>query len=131
MKLKFIKLYIDRAKNMQALKKLSIRRRVLWLSITPLVLLSTLLFFAISHQVNSLSDSQLNNARQMLESAEKNKLKQMIQMSIALVKEEYDSGQDRDVAVAQLKQLTFGKTGYIFGYDDQSVRVFSGHQMPR
>jgi len=115
---------------MQALKKLSIRRRVLWLSITPLVLLSTLLFFAISQQVNSLSDSQLKNARQMLESAEKNKLKQMIQMSIALVKEEYDCGQDRDVAVARLKQLTFGKTGYIFGYDDQSESLV-GHQMPR
>lgn len=105
---------------------LSIRSRVLILSISPIAILSIILFFTVQNQISDLSSSQVSSARTMLVQAEKDKLKQMVEMAVSLVKVKYENGYERSTAVDLLKQKSFGTNGYIFGYDSKAVRVFSG-----
>lgn len=104
----------------------SIKNRVLVLSIMPVAILGLILFIIIQQQVNQLHVEQINSSRHMLIEDQKDKLKEFIQAAISLTQQMYDTDETPDRAIDLLKNISFGKSGYIFGYDSNAVRVFSG-----
>lgn len=96
------------------------------MAILPIILLGVSLFVIIQIQVSSFSEAQLENTRSTLIQVQKNKLKEIIDIAVSSTKEIYQSGGSQAEAVALLQKISFGEAGYIFGYDGDSVRIFSG-----
>ena len=56
----------------------------------------------------------------------KAELKNIVDVAYATVKPLYDSARPREEAVELMRRMEFGGDGYIFGYDGNAIRVFSG-----
>ena len=96
------------------------------LAIVPVVL-TLVVLVAIIFNVNSkLIESESNSAYQLLIDAEQEKLKNIIDAAYHIVKPIYESGGSKEQGVELLSRIAFGEDGYIFGYDGDSVRIFSG-----
>lgn len=107
------------------IKSLSIKQRLLAVSIIPLVIVSGALLLLISSQLGKLVDEQVESARAVLVDSRKAELKQMLDMAYNVVKPLYDQD-DKGAAIELLKRMQFGEDGYIFGYNSKAERVFSG-----
>ncbi|WP_339770505.1 methyl-accepting chemotaxis protein [uncultured Paraglaciecola sp.] len=107
-------------------KYLSIKNRLLIISIVPLVTLVTILLFIIVSQVTSLISTVEESAGKMLIESKKEELKNTVDLAYNSIKTIYNTDGDRNDAITLLQRLQFGKDGYIFGYDDKAVRLFNG-----
>ena len=108
------------------LNKLSIRKRLLIISIVPITLIAVTLVAIFNNQINSLIQTQTSSATSMLRYEKKQELKNIIDVAYKTVKPIYDANGTLEQGVELLKRMEFGKDGYLFGYDSNSIRVFSG-----
>jgi methyl-accepting chemotaxis protein len=104
----------------------SIKHRLILVTFGPMLALIVALYFTISYQVTKLSDNQVIFAHELLIDSKKNQLKSLVDMAYTTIKPLYESGGTREEAIAVLKSMAFGKDGYIFGYDQNAIRLFSG-----
>lgn len=104
----------------------SIKTRILGLTCLSLILLAGLLLGLVYHRVTVLTEHEIIASRAMLIESKKQDLKNILQTAYSTVSTLYQSVGSREQAVERLKQLSYGEDGYIFGYDDNSVRIFSG-----
>ena len=100
--------------------------RLYLLAIAPVTFALLTLFFIIFNINQNLAENESKSAFSLLESAEKVKLKNIVDAAYHIVKPIYDSGGSQEEAVELLKRVAFGDDGYIFGYNGDSVRIFSG-----
>lgn len=108
------------------MKNFSIKNRVLILAVLPLVIAGFIIYLIVHFNIDALIKEQSDSTHQVLVSSKKIKLKEMTQIAVALVIEQYQNGGSKEQAVETLKKVSFGKSGYLFGYDSQGIRVFSG-----
>ena len=108
------------------LQKLSIKLRLYLLAIAPLTITLVALALVIFNANNQLAKSESEFATELLVNAEKEKLKNIVDAAYHIIKPIYESGGTKEEGVDLLKRIYFGDDGYIFGYDGNSVRVFSG-----
>lgn len=108
------------------LNKLSIRKRLLIISIVPITLIAVTLVVIFNSQINSLIKIQTDSATSMLRHEKKQELKHIVDVAYKTIKPIYDANGTLEQGVDLLKRMEFGKDGYLFGYDSNSVRVFSG-----
>ncbi|GLS27642.1 methyl-accepting chemotaxis protein [Marinibactrum halimedae] len=108
------------------LKKLSIRHRLFFISIAPLVVTALILLMVAIQQINNLMTTEVQSAEEMLVEAKKQELKNIVDMAYRTVKPLYEKGGSRFEAVQIMKNMEFGPDGYLFGYDSDSIRIFSG-----
>lgn len=106
--------------------RLSIKQRLLSVSIVPLILLISILLLIIFQQVNGLIKGELKTAESIAYETHKKELKTIVQIAYATIKPLYENGATREEAVELLKRMEFGEDGYIFGYDKDAIRIFSG-----
>ena len=104
----------------------SIKTRILGLTCLSLILLAGLLLGLVYHRVTVLTEHEIIASRAMLIESKKQDLKNILLTAYSTVSYLYQNGGSREQAVERLKQLSYGDDGYIFGYDDNSIRVFSG-----
>ncbi|MCC2616758.1 methyl-accepting chemotaxis protein [Aestuariibacter halophilus] len=104
----------------------SIKQKLLLLSIVPALLLGCLLTTALIVELNSLSDTQLEDSRALLLNDRKHEAKSLIELGVSLVSPLYERNASREEAIALLKHFSFGDSGYFFGYDSKGVRLFNG-----
>lgn len=107
-------------------KYLSIKNRLFFISIVPLIILASILLIIIVSQVASLMNTVQHSAGDMLIESKKQELKNIVDIAYSTIKPIYEAGGEQAEAVQLLKQIKFGQDGYLFGYDKNAVRIFNG-----
>lgn len=106
--------------------KISIRSRLIIMAFVPVIILSALSVVSIKLEVDSLNLQSAETSEEMLLNNSKEQLKTIVDIAYATVKDIYQEDGSREQAITLLQKLEFGEDGYIFGYDKDSIRIFSG-----
>ncbi len=101
------------------------------LALGPILLLAILLSGVTAYTLQSLAEEQEAQTRQNLIRAHRAELKHYVELAGNAIAPIYARSADgdlraRDEAVAILERMSYGKDGYFWGYDTQSVRILQG-----
>ncbi len=115
---------------------MSMKYKLILLGLVPGIAILTVLLVLVSTRMQEIVDKDMDILRDTLLNAHKTELRNSLDIASSLVKSLYDAAPAGDSpqkqeAIALLKQLKYGKDGYYFGYDGNSVRVFSGSDSAR
>lgn len=105
---------------------ISIRNRLLLVSVAPLLVIVVTMGLLIQNKLTDLVENQVSTAQGLLLQIEKEELKAIMGIVYATVKPLYENGGSREEAIELMQRMEFGEEGYIFGYDGNAIRVFSG-----
>lgn len=107
---------------------LKIKHKVILLGLVPCLVLVAVLLSLISSRMEKIAQDDIMVLRATLLEAKKTELQHSLDIALSVIKPYSNStaSDARNQAIAALQQLKYGKDGYIFGYDGNSVRVFSG-----
>lgn len=111
--------------------RFSIGARLMLISLLPMLIMALTMLVIIKGEVGELVDLQVVNTKEALLEESQDELKNIIDVAYNTIKPIYDEGGSLEDAVALLKRMEFGEDGYIFGYDSNSIRVFSGSSSDR
>lgn len=108
---------------------LSIRSKLVLLCVIPILLFSVLVSGLSVVLLKKTADEQVRDTREALVAARKASLQDATQVAVSAIASLYEVSTPgdmalRDQAVRILRKLTYGKDGYFFGYDSNSVRIF-------
>ena len=109
------------------LSKFSIKTRLISLATLPLILLTLILLLVTASQIKKMQSESVRSAEEILTDSKREELKHIIDIAYSAIAPLYEGGGSRDDAVAILQNMSFGEDGYIFGYTEDAVRVFSGN----
>lgn len=105
---------------------LSIKNKLILLAALPVVILGIALTLAVYYEVQLLSRTQLEQSENLLLNERRHEAKSLLQVSVSLVEPLYQQGADKQQAIELLKTINYGEAGYVFGYDEQGIRLFNG-----
>ncbi len=105
---------------------LSISKRLTMMGAAPVILLAAILLILTVLESNELRRQQLDITKTKLIEMKRAELKSLSSMAYGSIKQIYESGGSLEQALPILRNLTFGKKGYFFGYTDKGIRVFMG-----
>ncbi|WP_323814253.1 methyl-accepting chemotaxis protein [Cellvibrio sp. NN19] len=113
------------------MKSVSMKFKLILLGLVPGVAILILLLLLVSSRMQSVVDKDMEILRDTLLEAHKSELSHSLDIARSLVQPLYDAAPagestQKTEALNLLKQLKYGKDGYYFGYDGNSIRVFSG-----
>jgi len=109
--------------------RVSIQTRFVLLCILPLIILASLIAAVSILELRQAASEQLVEMNDLLIAERKTSLEHSVQIAQSIIEPLYRNSAPGDLeararAVELLKQLRYGKDGYYFGYDSQSVRIF-------
>jgi methyl-accepting chemotaxis protein len=109
--------------------RVSIQTRFVLLCILPLIILASLIAAVSILELRQAASEQLVEMNDLLIAERKTSLEHSVQIAQSIIEPLYRDSAPGDLeararAVELLKQLRYGKDGYYFGYDSQSVRIF-------
>tara|TARA_B100000519_G_scaffold53171_2_gene43948 strand:- start:1517 stop:3214 length:1698 start_codon:yes stop_codon:yes gene_type:complete len=110
---------------------LSIKQKLLLISIVPVLILGGVMTFFSIFQVNQQAEERLSSSREVMINDREKEVKALLEMAVSLVQPIYENGGSIEEAASLLRQFQFGESGYIFGYTDEGVRVFNGQSPDR
>ena len=110
---------------------LSIKQKLLLISILPVLILGGVMTFFSVFQVNQQAQDRLTSSREVMINDREKEVKALLEMAVSLVQPIYENGGSIEEAASLLRQFQFGESGYIFGYTDEGVRVFNGQSPDR
>ena len=105
---------------------ISIRNRLLMLALIPVLLLAVALFLTFSTQTSDLVDSQMVTVEDRVTGIKRDELKHYMDMAYTSIQHIYENGGSFEEALPILKNLKYGKDGYVFGYTERGDRVLLG-----
>uniref|UniRef100_UPI0030DD6133 methyl-accepting chemotaxis protein n=2 Tax=unclassified Pseudomonas TaxID=196821 RepID=UPI0030DD6133 len=110
---------------------MSFKRKILLLTLLPVVLFAVVLSITTSKILLSLADREVTQTRDRLLAESRARLEDyasIARSSIAGLYNNANSGdlQSRALAISQLSKMKYGDDGYFIGYDSQVVRLFRG-----
>ncbi|WP_223480155.1 MULTISPECIES: methyl-accepting chemotaxis protein [unclassified Pseudomonas] len=111
---------------------LSLRSKVILLTIIPGLLLAAVISGITFWVLQKLASEEVEQTRDLLINERKTSLKHYMEIAQASIQPIYDASKygdsdARDQAVKILRTLSFAKQNYFYGYDSSSVRVFSAN----
>lgn len=108
---------------------LKIKHKLLLLACLPCLFVVLTLLFVVHRQLDRMMEGDLAILRETLVEARKTDLRNLIDVARSSVEPFYHSSSETAKldAIKILQQFKYGKDGYFFGYDGNSVRVFSGN----
>nr|WP_087017847.1 cache domain-containing protein [Thaumasiovibrio subtropicus] len=103
------------------INRISIRWKVVLLSIVPLMLVSMLSFVIVFKQASELAEDEVNILRTSVIESKKRELVQYIELALASIRPIYDKASvDDELAQKEVKailhQMIYGEDGYFFVY---------------
>ncbi|MDG6096243.1 methyl-accepting chemotaxis protein [Alteromonas sp. ZYF713] len=110
---------------------LSIKQKLLLISILPVLILGGVMTFFSVFQVNQQAQDRLISSREVMINDREKEVKALLEMAVSLVKPIYENGGSMEEAASLLRQFQFGESGYIFGYTDEGIRVLNGQSPDR
>lgn len=105
---------------------LTIRKRLYILSIVPLLLIAISMMSLISIEIDKLNEQQIQTTRESMMDMKKAELKSYIDIAKTALSPVIAANGTREEAIKTLKEIKFGKNGYIFGYTSKGIRVLQG-----
>ncbi|WP_406665158.1 methyl-accepting chemotaxis protein [Gallaecimonas sp. GXIMD1310] len=111
--------------------KWQIRNKMLLLAIAPALVLVLAMQLLSWHGQSTLQQENLDELRQGLIQAKKDELVHYMEMAYTAIKPFYEgadaqSDAAKEAAKSLLRRMEFGKDGYIFGYNDNGIRIVQG-----
>lgn len=110
---------------------LSIKQKLLLISILPVLILGGVMTFFSVFQVNQQAQDRLTSSREVMINDREKEVKALLEMAVSLVQPIYEKGGNVEDAAVLLRQFKYGESGYIFGYTDEGVRVLNGQSPDR
>lgn len=109
--------------------RLTIRSKMVLLCVIPVLLLACLLSGLAVALLQRSADEQIRDTRDTLMADRQAELEHYTQLAQSMIAPLYNASAPgdmaaRDQAVRLLRQLSYGKDGYFYGYDGDSRRVF-------
>src|SRR5450830_1386707 len=112
--------------------RLSLKVKVLCLAIVPVLLFALVISLTTVWILKGQARNEVDETRQHLLDAAKATLQSYVEVAMTTIKPLYDAAAPGDTAVrAQVVKLlsntSYGKDGYFFGYDSETIRLFKGN----
>lgn len=110
---------------------LQIKHKLVLLAVLPCLVMLLVLLAIVNRQMNQVMEADSQVLRETLLEAKKTELRHSLDIAQSLIQPLYNSSsgsssETKAAAIQLLQQLKYGKDGYYFGYDGNSVRIFSG-----
>ena len=106
---------------------LTIKKRLTILSIVPLLLMAIGMMSVAYYKTTSLTAQQVASTRSNMMDMKQKELTAYLQMARSSIQPFLDRGAALEEAIPTLKELEYGESGYIFGYNSKGIRVVVGH----
>jgi methyl-accepting chemotaxis protein len=112
--------------------RLSLKGKVLSLAVLPVLLFALVISLTTVVMLKEQAQNEVNETRQRLLGEAKTTLQSYVEVALSTVKPLYDAAAPGDTAaraqvVMLLSNISYGKDGYFFGYDSETVRLFKGN----
>ncbi|AZD09320.1 Methyl-accepting chemotaxis sensor/transducer protein [Pseudomonas chlororaphis] len=112
--------------------RLSLKGKVLSLAVLPVLLFALVISLTTVVMLKEQAQNEVDETRQRLLGEAKTTLQSYVEVALSTVKPLYDAAAPGDTAaraqvVKLLSNITYGKDGYFFGYDSETVRLFKGN----
>jgi len=105
---------------------LTIRKRLYILSIIPVLTIAIGMMWFTYLQTNSYNQQQIELTRSKMMAMKQAELKNYIQMARSAIEPLLARKATLEEALPVLRELEYGQSGYIFGYDSKGVRIVVG-----
>lgn len=118
------------------MNRLSLKLRLILVGVLPCLFIVITLLLLVNSRMHSVLENDLTVLEETLVEAHKTELRHSLDIAKTLIKPLYDSSEFGDTeqksqAVELLSRVFYGEDGYYFGYDGDSIRVFSGSDSAR
>lgn len=112
--------------------RLSLKAKVLSLAVLPVLLFALVISLSTVFMLRQQAQKEVEETRSRLLGEAKTTLQSYVEVALNTIKPLYDAAAPGDQAaraeVAKLlSNITYGKDGYFFGYDSETVRLFKGN----
>lgn len=112
--------------------RLSLKAKVLSLSVLPVLLFALVISLTTAFILQEQSRKEVEETRQRLMNDAKATLQSYVAVAMTAIKPLYDAAAPGDEAaraqvVKLLSSISYGKDGYFFGYDSNTVRLFKAN----
>ena len=112
--------------------RLSLKAKVLSLAVLPVLLFALVISLTTVFMLKQQAGKEVEETRQRLLGEAKATLQSYVEVALNTVKPLYDAAPAGDQAaraevVKLLSNITYGKDGYFFGYDSETIRLFKGN----
>ncbi|MDE1168620.1 MAG: methyl-accepting chemotaxis protein [Pseudomonas sp.] len=111
---------------------LSLKGKVLSLAVVPVLLFAAVISISTYWILRQQADQEVSDTRERLIAESRETLHGYVEVALNTIKPLYDAAAAgdtgaRDQVVKLLSNITYGKDGYFFGYDSDTVRLFKGN----
>ncbi len=105
---------------------LTIRQRLYILSLVPLLTIALSMMYFTFSETRLLSQEQMRNTREAMMEMKQAEMKTYLQIADTSLAPLKARQAPLDDAIAILREIQFGQSGYIFGYDSKGTRLLLG-----
>ncbi|RBM46683.1 chemotaxis protein [Vibrio tarriae] len=105
---------------------LTIRQRLYILSLVPLLIIALSMMYFTFSETHLLSQEQMRNTRETMMEMKQAELKSYLQIADTALAPLKARQATLDEALEILREIQFGQSGYIFGYDAKGTRLLLG-----
>ncbi len=112
--------------------RLSLKAKVLSLAVVPVLLFAVVISLTTVWILQGQARNEVDETRQRLLNDAKTTLQSYVEVAMTTIKPLYDAAAPGDTAaraevVKLLSNTSYGKDGYFFGYDSETIRLFKGN----
>lgn len=112
--------------------RLSLKAKVLALAVVPVLLFAVVISLTTVWILQGQARNEVDETRQRLLNDAKATLQGYVEVAMTTIKPLYDAAAPGDSAaraqvVKLLSNTSYGKDGYFFGYDSETIRLFKGN----
>ncbi|ENM5741668.1 cache domain-containing protein [Vibrio metoecus] len=105
---------------------LTIRQRLYILSLVPLLTIAVSMMYFSFSETRQLSQEQMHNTREAMMEMKQAELKSYLQIADTALIPLKARQASLEEALTVLREIQFGQSGYIFGYDSKGTRLLLG-----
>ncbi|PNQ54009.1 chemotaxis protein, partial [Vibrio agarivorans] len=107
----------------------TIKQRLYILSILPILVMAISMMWFTYLQTTDYSDKKIASIRHQVMEMKKEELKSYIQIAQSSITPFLNRNAPLEEVLPIFKQLEFGQSGYIFGYNSEGTRIFAGQDL--
>lgn len=105
---------------------LTIRHRLYVLSFLPVIIVSIAMMLEASIEARRLSSDQIASAHEAMIEMKKAELRTYLEIADSALAPLKQTKAPREDAISLLRNVKFGDSGYLFGYDSKGIRLLLG-----
>ncbi|MCF7362440.1 methyl-accepting chemotaxis protein [Vibrio sp. A1-b2] len=105
---------------------LTIRHRLYVLSFLPVIIVSIAMMLEASIEARRLSSDQIASAHETMIEMKKAELRTYLEIADSALAPLKQTKASREDAISLLRNVKFGDSGYLFGYDSKGIRLLLG-----